>query len=76
MWPNSCSRFWMMWTSAFTAAVCLFRYDDEINMRLSLVARSFLGPWSLVDLVPLLLNQQWLNWSKPVFCFQRRLYTV
>jgi hypothetical protein len=25
MWPNSCSRFWTMWTSAFSAAVCIFR---------------------------------------------------
>lgn len=23
MWPNSCSRFWTMWTSAFSAAVCI-----------------------------------------------------
>ena len=25
MWPNSCSRFWTMWTSAFSAAVCISR---------------------------------------------------
>ena len=31
MWPNSCSRFWTMWTSAFSAAVCIFRYFDEIK---------------------------------------------
>ena len=24
MWPNSCSRFWTMWTSAFSAAVCIY----------------------------------------------------
>lgn len=22
VWPNSCSRFWTMWTFAFSAAVC------------------------------------------------------
>lgn len=26
MWPNSCSRFWTMWTSAFSAAVCSLGY--------------------------------------------------
>ena len=31
MWPNSCSRFWTMWTSAFSAAVCIFRYFDEMK---------------------------------------------
>ena len=31
MWPNSCSRFWTMWTSAFSAAVCIIHYFDEIK---------------------------------------------
>ncbi len=22
MWPNSCAKFWTMWTFAFSAAVC------------------------------------------------------
>ena len=42
MWPNSCSRFWTMWTSAFSAAVCIFRYLIKFN--LSIASRSFLGP--------------------------------
>jgi hypothetical protein len=29
MWPNSCSRFWTMWTSAFSVAVCIFCYFNE-----------------------------------------------
>jgi hypothetical protein len=24
LWPNSCSRFWQMWTFAFSAAVRIF----------------------------------------------------
>jgi hypothetical protein len=31
MWPNSCSRFWTMWTSAFSAAVCIFSCSNEIK---------------------------------------------
>ena len=44
MWPNSCSRFWTMWTSAFAAAVCTPLLSRWNKASLSTLSRSSLEP--------------------------------